>query len=97
MEHYAHLFIEDGQEGEPIATFHISKTTDLAPTLGLILIPHHSASQSLGRLEQTMTTHRETLLQVTMEPTKPPMEEGQLTRSEHMGMLGSMVSNQRDP
>jgi hypothetical protein len=61
LKRYAHLFIEDGQEGEPIATFHISKTTDLDLVSGPILIPHHPASQSLGRLEQTTTTCRETL------------------------------------
>ena len=77
LKRYTHLFIEDGREGEPIATFHISKTTDLAPALDPIPIPHRPASQSPERLRQTMTTHRETLSQATVEPTEPPTEEDQ--------------------
>jgi hypothetical protein len=72
---YAHLFIKDGREGEPIASFHISKTTDLTPASDLILIPHRPASQSPERSRQTMTTRRETLSQATVESTKPPTEE----------------------
>ena len=67
LKRYTHLFIEDGREGEPIATFHISKTTDLAPALDPIPIPHRPASQSPERLRQTMTTHRETLSRATVE------------------------------
>jgi hypothetical protein len=40
---YAHLFVEDGQEGEIILTFHISKTMDLDSALDPIPIPHHHA------------------------------------------------------
>ena len=29
LKRYAHIFVEDGQEGEPVPTFHISKTMDL--------------------------------------------------------------------
>lgn len=40
LKHYPHLFVKDGQEGEPIATFYISKTMDLALASDLIPIPY---------------------------------------------------------
>jgi hypothetical protein len=40
LKHYAHLFVEDGQEGEVVPTFHISKTTDLDSASDPIPIPH---------------------------------------------------------
>jgi hypothetical protein len=65
------------EKGEPIATFHISKTIDLTPASDLIPIPHHPAPQSLERSGQTMMTRRETLSRATVEPTEPPTEEDQ--------------------
>jgi hypothetical protein len=44
LKRYAHLFIEDGWEGEPVPTFYISKTTDLDPASDPIPIPRRPAS-----------------------------------------------------
>ena len=42
---YAHLFVEEGREGEIVPTFHISKTLDLDSALDSIPIPHHHTPQ----------------------------------------------------
>ena len=44
LKHYAYLFVEDGGEGEPVPTFHISQATDLDSTLDPIPIPRRPAS-----------------------------------------------------
>ena len=41
LKRYAHLFVEDGREGEPVPTFYISKTTDFNSASDPILIPRH--------------------------------------------------------
>ena len=74
---YAHLFVEDGQEGEPVPTFHINQTTDLNSTSNPTSAPRHSTSQPLGRSRRTTTTHGETLSQATVELTEPLIVEYQ--------------------
>lgn len=41
LKRYAHLFTETNREGEPITTFHISKTMGFVSTMDPIPIPHH--------------------------------------------------------
>jgi hypothetical protein len=85
LKRYAHLFIEDGQEGEIIPTFHIGKTTDLDYASDPIPIPHHHASQSSTRSGRATTTHTEILSQATVEPTEPPTEVYQPQNPTHRG------------
>ena len=75
LKRYAHLFVKDGQEGEPVPTFHISKTMDLDSALDPIPIPRRPTSKSSARSGQMVTTHGETLSQAMVEPTEPPTEE----------------------
>jgi hypothetical protein len=75
MKRYAHLFIEDGREGEIVPTFHISKTMNLDSASDPIPIPHRHAPQSSTRSGRTTTTHGEKLSQAAVEPTGPPTEE----------------------
>ena len=78
LKRYAHLFVEDGPEGEHVSTFHINKTMDLTLASGLIPTPHRSASDSPRRLGHMMTTCCEALSQVAAKLAEPPTEEHQL-------------------
>jgi hypothetical protein len=77
LRRYAHLFVEDGREGEPVPTFHTSKTTDLDSASNPTSTPHCSTSQPLGRSGRTTTTHGETLSQAVVEHIEPLAEEHQ--------------------
>jgi hypothetical protein len=61
LKRYAHLFVEDGREGEPVPTFYISKTMDLDSASNPTPISRRSAFRSLGRSGQTTTTRGKTL------------------------------------
>ena len=71
---YAHLFVEDGREGEIVPTLHISKTMDLDSASDPIPIPHRHAPQS-SRSGHAMMSHGRTLSQAVVEPTEPPTAE----------------------